>query len=646
MDRGQRMRAQVPYGSPQAVGHAHAGAHAGLMAANGAGWVLGTGSEPMLPQAPIAKAQAMYSTYASQLRAGTTTLMQPIQRNAQYDHVDRSERGDHRGRYANAVYYGEDASDDDEDGNFVDEEYDASNKRRRSGTGDARSTNSPDAHTALDVEGEAELRPPGSQLGLPVPRNRLLVRPARRTMHQYFSESQLVQNTCNQEVLVPVRIEFHTETHRIKDVFLWNLHERLITPYQFAQIFLQDLALPLTPYAVQIESLIIQQLADAIPLLDDADVDGVGRITDMKASTRERKRVEADAEAQRRKSATHHMQLSDTLPERRRRGRPRKSNTYADTVGSAHSRNSPPRGSTYDASHRESPAEEKEASVQPSDPKSAEKSRVRDALASVDAEDDLRVIVDVRYEVQILRYILRDRLEWDMTSNLSPEDFAYGLTRDLGLSTESTVLISHAVREQLLRHRRAALELGLFGSGKVYRCTMDELVEVYKLEQAEIQAASEQETSMDAAAVGDHAQRQAAEAASTLESDVTPRDDNSEIIAPPNTRSRRIAAGAAAAESSPSAPFLVPDKTLPLAVRKEQALATLRDLLALGPRPLEDVWRDFHEASDFGPLLEFLSEAEMEKMEEADLRASRYVPTLLTFSRNRRDAQRAGRTRR
>ncbi|KAI3623536.1 SFH1 [Malassezia furfur] len=516
------------------------------MAPNNAGWVLGTTNEPMLPQAPIARAQAMYSTYASQMRAGTTTLMQPIVRNANDDALERGERGDHRGRYARAVYYGEDATDDDDDLDSNDEEYGASRRKRQSVASDARATHSPDTHGPGDVEGESELRPPGSQLGVPVPRNRLVVRPARRTPHAYFSDAQLTQHAGGTEVLVPIRIEFHTDTHRIKDVFLWNLHERLITPYQFAQVFLQDLALPLTPYAY--------------PL-------------------------------------------------------PTAEEPAAAAAAAAAAAPEPPIAFVQDVAPRDSPAPERDAAAAaPADPKAAEKARVRETLASVDAEDDLRVIVDVRdeltqYEVQILRHMLRDRLEWDLTSPLTPEAFAQSLTRDLGLSTESTVLISHAVREQLLRHRRAALELGLFGSGKIYRCTMDELVE-----------------------------RRAAEAASALDPDASVRDEVGDVVAPPNTRSRRLAAGAAAAaDTSLSVPFLVPDKTLPLAVRKEQALATLRDLLALGPRPLEGVWRDFHDAPDFGPLLEFLSEAEMEKMEEADMRASR---------RSRRDAQRAGRARR
>src|SRR5699024_4179651 len=95
------------------------------------------------------------------------------------------------------------------------------------------------------------------------------------------------------------------------------------------------------------------------------------------------------------------------------------------------------------------------------DVKTHERARVRAMLENVEAEDDLRVIVE--YEVQILRYMLRDCLEWDLTSDWTPEMFAKTLTRDLGLTTESGVLIAHAVREQLQHHRRAAQELSLFG---------------------------------------------------------------------------------------------------------------------------------------------------------------------------------------
>ena len=211
---------------------------AGPALANGA-WVLGTTSAPLRLQSRIAPSQAKYSTYASRMRAGTTTLMQPIQRSA--NELDgTSVLGTRSARQS--VYYGEDESDDDDEGSeYEDEEFSSSQRRkRRRGAHESRSASSPDTRV-VDPEAEAELAAPGSQLGLPVSCDRLVVRPAKRTPHTFPTEQQLQQQSEFAEVLVPIRIEFHTNTHRIKDVFLWNLHERLITPYQFAHIFLQDL---------------------------------------------------------------------------------------------------------------------------------------------------------------------------------------------------------------------------------------------------------------------------------------------------------------------------------------------------------------------------------------------------------------------
>ena len=44
--------------------------------------------------------------------------------------------------------------------------------------------------------------------------------------------------------LVPIRVEFETETHRIRDCFVWNMNEQLINPESFARTFCTDLDLP------------------------------------------------------------------------------------------------------------------------------------------------------------------------------------------------------------------------------------------------------------------------------------------------------------------------------------------------------------------------------------------------------------------
>ena len=373
-------------------------------------WVLGARNVPYPPQRPIASSQAHYTTYASRMRAGTTTLVQPIVRElGEYESQERGDSSGRNGRYSSAVFYGEDDDDDDDEDVYEPESSDddyASEPRQQNGTSNAddsrQGTGSPDAKTPADMEAIAERLPPGSQLGLPVPECRTVVRPVKRTRHEYYAEPQLEQQAASAEVLVPIRIEFNTDTHRIKDAFMWNINERLTTPYQFAQIFLHDLDLPEDPYAVQIENLILQQLSDAMSVLDaDVESDSLSRLIDLKSSARERKRFESATEEHRRRLAASVAaagQVDPNVPPApRKRGRPRKyplpgterpppvQTPLLQTIETPQafpSTIAPPSWETSGA--------------QPEEPSQSE-TQQPDALAHVDAEDDLRVIVEVCY---------------------------------------------------------------------------------------------------------------------------------------------------------------------------------------------------------------------------------------------------------
>lgn len=65
-------------------------------------------------------------------------------------------------------------------------------------------------------------------------------------------------------------------------------------------------------------------------------------------------------------------------------------------------------------------------------------------------------------DVQISTHVLRDRIEWDLSSPLPPSLFARTYCADLGLSGEALPLITHAIHEELLKHKRDALDLKLF----------------------------------------------------------------------------------------------------------------------------------------------------------------------------------------
>ena len=68
----------------------------------------------------------------------------------------------------------------------------------------------------------------------------------------------------------------------------------------------------------------------------------------------------------------------------------------------------------------------------------------------------------LQLDVQIYTHILRDRIEWDLSSPLPPALFAKQYCSDLGLTGEAIPLVAHAITDELLKHKKDALELELF----------------------------------------------------------------------------------------------------------------------------------------------------------------------------------------
>jgi chromatin structure-remodeling complex subunit SFH1 len=78
----------------------------------------------------------------------------------------------------------------------------------------------------------------------------------------HSAEEKLAEQAQRSVALVPIRVEFETDTHRIRDCFVWNLHESLVTPEQFARTFCADLDLPPAPWADTVAAQIRAQLED------------------------------------------------------------------------------------------------------------------------------------------------------------------------------------------------------------------------------------------------------------------------------------------------------------------------------------------------------------------------------------------------
>ena len=184
-----------------------------------------------------------------------------------------------------------------------------------------------------------------------------------------------------------------------------------------------------------------------------------------------------------------------------------------------------------------------------------------------------------------------DHIEWDLLSPLTPEAFAKGLCADIGLSGEAAPLIAHALHEEILKHKKDAIEWGVLGG--------------------------------DAAVASTHV----ASARPVLE---LAEDAGSAGGTRAGTRAGSVVAGAN------------PHPNLPLSDKAKERAVTIiapikdklglgnwgrapRDGLGRGPRALKSVWRDWTEAEEFMTRFEVLTAEEVERREIERERASRYV---------------------
>ncbi|KII90626.1 hypothetical protein PLICRDRAFT_106693 [Plicaturopsis crispa FD-325 SS-3] len=323
-------------------------------------------ARPPLPTTP----QALQSTYSSRLRTGTTLLMQPILASAAAGAPSTRQAA----RRGGVVNYADPGSGDDlpdagaldsDDSDFV-----ASGGTRTAIRSSRRGVNGGVASFHAAEGGRAT--PQGSRtekaeldqsyLGMVPPRKYIKARPMPPTAHQYAPQGDLEAQAQKPTALVPIRVEFETETHRVRDCFVWNLYERLIKPEAFARTFCADLDLPLHPWAETVANQIRAQIEEH---------EGV---------------------------ASMELGVDESM--------------------------------------------------------------------DVDAPDgevhpECRVFLSI--DVQIGTFHLLDHIEWDLLSPLSPERFSQKLCAELGLSGEAVPLVAHAVHEELVKHKKDAVEWGVIG---------------------------------------------------------------------------------------------------------------------------------------------------------------------------------------
>ncbi|KAL5482691.1 SFH1 [Sanghuangporus weigelae] len=329
-----------------------------------------------LPTTP----QALTTSYPSRLRTGATLLMQPILASTSSGNLGTGRTGTRRGGIIN--YAEPDSGDEavEPDAGERDRESDDSDFVASGGLRTSLRTSrarigqsgfyqysyrggSPAPGSGVGAQGKVELDQ--SYLGMEPPARFIKPKRADPTRHEYPSQEALENQALKPVALVPVRVEFETETHRIRDCFMWDLNDDLVKPEIFARIFCQDLDLPAATWSETIANQIRAQVEE---------YEGLATM-DLGSSVHGYEEADPDS-------------MDMDVPE-------------------------------------------------------------------------CRVILSI--DVQIATYHLMDHVEWDLLSPLTPEAFARQLCADIGLTGEALPLIAHALHEEILKHKKDAIEWGVIG---------------------------------------------------------------------------------------------------------------------------------------------------------------------------------------
>ncbi|KAI0926467.1 hypothetical protein AcV7_005399 [Taiwanofungus camphoratus] len=236
------------------------------------------------------------------------------------------------------------------------------------------------------------------------------------------------------EQLVPIRLEFDVEHHKMRDTFVWNLNDPVITPEIFAQTIVDDYSLAPSYHSV-ITKAIQDQLSDfkahsttfgedgEVNALVDSDVILKGTLEEGDVAWWEAWRTKV-------RSNTFHRESGKAADNRSRKRRKIVKEEVDDRSDL----------SAIPESDR---------------PMSVDDFEEHDSMA----HEEMRILIKLDIIVGSVK--LEDQFEWDLeNTDPSPERFAEVYAKELGLGGEFKTAIAHSIREQVQIFQKSLFLVG------------------------------------------------------------------------------------------------------------------------------------------------------------------------------------------
>ncbi|KAJ6463898.1 hypothetical protein C8R45DRAFT_1024536 [Mycena sanguinolenta] len=227
------------------------------------------------------------------------------------------------------------------------------------------------------------------------------------------------------EQLVPIRLEFDVEHHKMRDTFVWNLNDPIISPEHFAQTVVEDYNLSHSYHAV-ITKAIQDQLSDY--RAHSSNYEGDSWDLAVTEDTLRAGTLEGESAA--------------WWSAWRKRLRTEYGFGRAGRNGKTHKRRKVVKEDDDMDAADERPMAVEEFTFDP------------EAL-----HDDMRILI--RLDIIVGSIKLDDQFEWDLdNASASPEGFAVIYAKELGLGGEFKTAIAHSIREQVQTYQKSLFLVG------------------------------------------------------------------------------------------------------------------------------------------------------------------------------------------
>jgi len=283
-----------------------------------------------------------------------------------------------------------------------------------------------------------------------VPKNVNIIYPAEKALQRLkarkrkeirFTPTQYKSMADIEDNIVPVRLELEHEHSRFSDTFLWNCSgeyrgvewwltaDTVVTPELFAQSICDDFKLP---------------PAQFIPKI----------VATIKERVREYQDQVMPLQANKRPELAGRGIIDEDDPE---------TCDMLELFRSAHEDDEvKTQGTDQDDSHIRIVSFDDEVL----DDKVMTVEEIMADLPPTPEQDELRILIKI--DIIVGTQNLVDTFEWDLNSEVTPEEFAQSYCVDLGLSGEFVTAIAHDIHEQILVHQRSLFLVGhTQGSGYI-----------------------------------------------------------------------------------------------------------------------------------------------------------------------------------